>query len=79
MEARQANTEGAGAINSARPDPAGAAAQPRRIIVGEVRDTEIRPMPEATTLCRKDPWRSFTPTPQTEVFGLILMLAQRGS
>ena len=47
FEARQANSEGVGAIDLHDLIPQALRMNPRRIIVGEVRDQEIRPMLEA--------------------------------
>ena len=51
---------------------------PRRIIVGEVRDTEIRPMLEATNSGQEGSMATMHANSADEVFGRILMLAQRG-
>src|SRR6266516_2417717 len=78
MEARQANTEGAGAIILHDLIPQALRLNPRRIIVGEVRDTEIRPMLEAMNSGQEGSLATIHANSADEVFGRILMLAQRG-
>ena len=78
FEARQANSEGAGAITLHDLIPAALRLNPRRIIVGEVRDTEIRPMLEAMNSGQEGSMATLHANSAEEVFGRILMLAQRG-
>jgi Flp pilus assembly CpaF family ATPase len=78
MEARQANTEGAGAISLHDLIPQALRLNPRRIIVGEVRDTEIRPMLEAMNSGQEGSLATIHANSADEVFNRILMLAQRG-
>jgi pilus assembly protein CpaF len=63
FEARQANSEGVGAIDLHDLIPQALRMNPRRIIVGEVRDQEIRPMLEAMNSGQEDRWRRCTRTP----------------
>jgi Flp pilus assembly CpaF family ATPase len=79
MEARQANTEGAGAISLHDLIPQALRLNPRRIIVGEVRDTEIRPMLEAMNSGQEGSLATVHANSADEVFNRILMLAQRGN
>ena len=78
FEARQANSEGAGAITLHDLIPAALRLNPRRIILGEVRDTEIRPMLEAMNSGQEGSMCTLHANSADEVFGRILMLAQRG-
>jgi pilus assembly protein CpaF len=78
MEARQANSEGAGAISLHDLIPQALRLNPRRIIVGEVRDTEIRPMLEAMNSGQEGSLATIHANSADEVFNRILMLAQRG-
>jgi Flp pilus assembly CpaF family ATPase len=78
FEARQANSEGAGAVTLHDLIPAALRLNPRRIIVGEVRDTEIRPMLEAMNSGQEGSMATMHANSADEVFGRILMLAQRG-
>jgi pilus assembly protein CpaF len=78
MEARQANTEGAGAVSLHDLIPQALRLNPRRIIVGEVRDTEIRPMLEAMNSGQEGSLATIHANSADEVFNRILMLAQRG-
>ena len=78
MEARQANTEGAGAVTLNDLIPQALRLNPRRIIVGEVRDAEIRPMIEAMNSGQEGSLATLHANSADEVFNRILMLAQRG-
>jgi len=78
FEARQANSEGAGAIDLHDLIPQALRMNPRRIIVGEVRDQEIRPMLEAMNSGQEGSMATLHANSAAEVFGRILMLAQRG-
>ena len=78
MEARQANTEGAGAISLHDLIPQALRLNPRRIIVGEVRDTEISPLLEAMNSGQEGSMATIHASSAGEVFNRILMLAQRG-
>jgi Flp pilus assembly CpaF family ATPase len=78
MEARQANSEGAGEITLHDLIPAALRLNPRRIIVGEVRDTEIRPMLEAMNSGHEGSMATLHANSAEEVFSRILMLALRG-
>ena len=78
FEARQANSEGAGAVTLHDLIPAALRLNPRRIILGEVRDTEIRPMLEAMNSGQEGSMCTLHANSADEVFGRILMLAQRG-
>lgn len=78
MEARQANTEGTGAISLHDLIPQALRLNPRRIIVGEVRDTEIQPMLEAMNSGQEGSLATIHANSADEVFNRILMLAQRG-
>lgn len=78
MESRQANTEGAGAISLHDLIPQALRLNPRRIILGEVRDTEIRPMLEAMNSGQEGSLATIHANSAGEVFNRIVMLAQRG-
>jgi len=79
MEARQANAEGAGAVSLHDLIPQALRLNPRRIIVGEVRDQEIRPMLEAMNSGQEGSLATIHANSADEVFNRILMLAQRGN
>ena len=78
FEARQPNSEGAGQVTLHDLIPAALRLNPRRIILGEVRDTEIRPMLEAMNSGQEGSLCTLHANSANEVFGRILMLAQRG-
>lgn len=79
MEARQANSEGAGAITVHDLIPQVLRMNPRRIIVGEVRDTEIVPMLEAMCSGQEGSMATLHASGPAEVYPRVLMLAQRGA
>ena len=78
MEARQANTEGAGAISLHDLIPQALRLNPRRIIVGEVRDREVVPMLEAFNTGHRGSLCTMHADGADEVFNRIPMLARRG-
>jgi Flp pilus assembly CpaF family ATPase len=78
MEARQANAEGAGAISLNDLIPQALRLNPRRIIVGEVRDREVVPMLEAFNTGHRGSLCTMHADGADEVFNRILMLARRG-
>jgi pilus assembly protein CpaF len=78
FEARQANSEGAGAITLSELIPQALRLNPRRIIVGEVRDQEITPMLEAMNSGQQGSLTTIHANSAGEIFSRILMLAQRG-
>jgi Flp pilus assembly CpaF family ATPase len=77
MEARQANAEGAGAITLNDLIPQALRLNPRRIIVGEVRDREVVPMLEAFNTGHRGSLCTMHADGADEVFNRILMLARR--
>lgn len=78
MEARQANAEGAGAVTLNDLIPQALRLNPRRIIVGEVRDREVVPMLEAFNTGHRGSLCTVHADGADEVFNRILMLARRG-
>ena len=78
FEARQSNSEGAGEITLHDLIPQALRMNPRRIIVGEVRDQEIRPMLEAMNSGQEGSMATLHANSGGEIFNRILMLAQRG-
>jgi Flp pilus assembly CpaF family ATPase len=78
FESRQANSEGAGEITLHDLIPQALRMNPRRIIVGEVRDQEIRPMLEAMNSGQEGSMATIHANSANEIFNRILMLAQRG-
>jgi Flp pilus assembly CpaF family ATPase len=78
FEARQANSEGVGAIGLHDLIPQALRMNPRRIIVGEVRDQEIRPLIEAMNSGQEGSMATLHANSAGEVFNRVLMLAQRG-
>jgi len=78
FESRQANSEGAGEITLHDLIPQALRMNPRRIIVGEVRDQEIRPMLEAMNSGQEGSMATIHANSADEIFNRILMLAQRG-
>jgi Flp pilus assembly CpaF family ATPase len=78
FEERQPNSEGAGAIRLHDLIPQALRHNPRRIIVGEVRDREIIPMLEAINTGHKGSMCTLHADGADEVFNRILMLARRG-
>src|SRR5262249_51269523 len=78
LEARQANSEGAGEITLHDLIPQALRLHPVRIIVGEVREQEIRPMLEAMNSGHEGSMTTIHANSAEEVFSRILFLAQRG-
>jgi pilus assembly protein CpaF len=78
FEARQPNSEGAGEITLSDMIPQALRLNPRRIVVGEVRDQEIRPMLEAMNSGQEGSLTTIHANSAEEIFPRILMLAQRG-
>ncbi|HEY2261251.1 MAG TPA: CpaF/VirB11 family protein [Streptosporangiaceae bacterium] len=78
MEARQANAEGAGGISLYALIPQALRLNPRRVIVGEVRDREVVPMLEAFNTGHRGSLCTMHADGADEVFNRILMLARRG-
>jgi Flp pilus assembly CpaF family ATPase len=78
FESRQANSEGAGEITLHDLIPQALRMNPRRIVVGEVRDQEIRPMLEAMNSGQEGSMATIHANSADEIFSRILMLAQRG-
>jgi Flp pilus assembly CpaF family ATPase len=78
FEARQPNSEGAGEITLHDLIPQALRLNPRRIVVGEVRDQEIRPMLEAMNSGQEGSLTTIHANSADEIFNRILMLAQRG-
>jgi Flp pilus assembly CpaF family ATPase len=78
LEARQANSEGAGAVTLHQMIPQALRLNPRRIIVGEVRDTEILSMLEAMNTGHPGSMATIHANSAGELFDRIQMLAQRG-
>jgi Flp pilus assembly CpaF family ATPase len=76
FEGREANSEGAGAIRLHDLIPQALRHNPRRIIVGEVRDREIIPMLEAINTGHKGSMCTLHADGADEVFNRILMLGQ---
>lgn len=78
FEARQANSEGEGAVTLARLIPQVLRHNPRRIIVGEVRSDEILPMLEAMQSGHEGSLCTLHANSGEEAFGRMLILALRG-
>jgi Flp pilus assembly CpaF family ATPase len=79
LEARQANSEGAGGITLHDLIPAALRLNPRRILVGEARDTEVRALIEAMNSGHEGSMTTIHANSPAEVFARIQMLALRGN
>jgi pilus assembly protein CpaF len=79
IEARQANSEGAGEITLHDLIPQALRLSPRRILVGEVRQHEVRPMLEAMNSGHEGSMTTIHANSAAEIFTRILMLAHRDS
>jgi Flp pilus assembly CpaF family ATPase len=78
FEAREANSEGAGGISLHDMIAHALRHNPRRIIVGEVRRSEIMPMLEAMNSGQEGSMCTMHANSPTEVFDRILILGLRG-
>src|SRR5262249_31546651 len=78
LEAREPNSEGAGAVTLHDMIPLALPLDPRRIIVGEALGTEMGPMFEAMNPGPPGSMATVHANSAAEVFDRILLLAQRG-